>query len=187
MNDFDITQQQLEVYDCFFTTDNGSGNTRQEGIETIVSRIADSDHRISTIITDVLNKKLQVINNVKKFVYIYVDQIPTVVQLIDDVKVVVQYFNQASLQKKVPVTLKSENATQCSSLYTSLSSVYKSFDEARLAIHQNNAEKYNIMSDVNRELLKQLVDFIETFKHATKKLEAIKTTTIHCILQTFIR
>ena len=94
----------MEVCDCVFITDNGSDNTGQEDIETIVSRIACCDHRISTIITDVLNKKLRVINNVKKLVYIYVNQIQTVVQLIDYVKVVVKYSNQASLQKKVPVT-----------------------------------------------------------------------------------
>ena len=27
LNDYDITQQQLEVCDCVFTTDNGSGKT----------------------------------------------------------------------------------------------------------------------------------------------------------------
>ena len=43
------------------------------------------------------------------------------------------------------------------------------------------------MCDINQEILKQLVDFPEPFKHAIKKSEAPKTTTIHCVLRIFIR
>ena len=70
--------------------------------------------------------------------------------------------------------LKSENATRWSRLYTSLGSVFRSFDKAKLANHQNNDEGDNIMRNINQELLKQLVEFLEPFKHATKKLEEKK-------------
>eukprot|EP00957_Ditylum_brightwellii_P103129 7859970-Ditylum_brightwellii.AAC.1 len=63
LGEWGITDQPFKNCECIFTTDNWLGNTAGgEGIKTIVSRITCADHRISTILMDMLNKKQQSID-----------------------------------------------------------------------------------------------------------------------------
>ena len=186
LGQYGITDETLQDCRCVFTTDNGSGNTGEEGIEMIVSRIACADHRISTILTDVLNKKQRSKDGQMKSIYIYGEQIATITKLIDGVKAVVQYFNQANLQKKIRVSLKSENATRWSSMLTSLSSVLQSFDDIQTVVRKNNPAKEGIISSLDKPLLQDLVEFLCPFKIATKKLEAAKTPTIHMVYRMYV-
>ena len=186
LGEYGISDKTLQNCGCVFTTDNGSGNTGAEGMKTIVSRIACADHRISTILTDVLNKKQRSIHGRTTSVYVYGDQISSITTLIDGVKSVVQYFNQANLQKKVKVSLKSENSTRWSSLLTSLSSVLISFNDIQTVVRENNPAKECIMLCLDEPLLQALVDFLGPFKMATKTLEASKTPTIHMVYRTYV-
>ena len=97
LGEYGILNNNLQNCGCVFTTDNGSGNNGAEGITIIVSRIACADHRISTILTDVLNKRQRLINGRTTSVYVYGDQISSITILIDGVKAVAQRFNQANL------------------------------------------------------------------------------------------
>eukprot|EP00957_Ditylum_brightwellii_P188009 14313575-Ditylum_brightwellii.AAC.1 len=57
LGEYMITDQTLKNCECVFKTDNGLGNTGEEGIKMVVSKTMCADHRISTIPMDVLNKK----------------------------------------------------------------------------------------------------------------------------------
>ena len=107
LGEYGITQETIWRCKCVFTTDNGLGNTGEEGIKTVVSRMACADHIISTVLTDILNKKQRTEDGIKKSVYVYEEQILSITKFIDGVKAVVQYFNQENLQKKITVLLKS--------------------------------------------------------------------------------
>eukprot|EP00957_Ditylum_brightwellii_P048765 3699832-Ditylum_brightwellii.AAC.1 len=75
LGEYRNTDQTLKNYECAFTTDNGLGNLGEEGIKTVVSRITCADLIISTIVTDVLNKKQWSIDGQPKSIYIYEEQI----------------------------------------------------------------------------------------------------------------
>eukprot|EP00957_Ditylum_brightwellii_P019991 1509219-Ditylum_brightwellii.AAC.1 len=62
LGEYGITDQTFKNCEYVFTTDNGLGNTGEEGIKMVVSRITCADHRIITILMDVLNKKQQSID-----------------------------------------------------------------------------------------------------------------------------
>eukprot|EP00957_Ditylum_brightwellii_P166042 12642058-Ditylum_brightwellii.AAC.1 len=59
LGEYGITDQTLKNCEFVFATDNGSRNTGEEGIKTTVSRIICTDHRSSTVLVNVLNKKQQ--------------------------------------------------------------------------------------------------------------------------------
>eukprot|EP00957_Ditylum_brightwellii_P065366 4958774-Ditylum_brightwellii.AAC.1 len=83
LGEWGIIDQILKNCECVFTTDNRSGNTGKEGIETFVSRITCTDHRISTVLTEVLNKKQWSIGGQPKSIYVYEEQILFITKLID--------------------------------------------------------------------------------------------------------
>eukprot|EP00957_Ditylum_brightwellii_P094892 7226908-Ditylum_brightwellii.AAC.1 len=66
MGEYRIPDQTLRNCEYAFPTDNGLENTGEEGIKAVVSRIACANHRISTVLTYVFNKKLQSIDGQPK-------------------------------------------------------------------------------------------------------------------------
>ena len=190
LHQYNVSESNLRESKSVFVTDNGSGNTGAKGIETMVPRIPCGDHRLNMIITDSLTKKVQSIDGTLKKMYVYGDQIQSITQLIEGTKQVVQYFNQANLQQKVDVTLKSENDTRWSSMFESLNSVLTSYDQALVVIADHckdkKVDKTDLITCLNKPLLVQLVELLKPFKIATKDLEATTTPTIHLVLRTFM-
>jgi hypothetical protein len=98
------------------------------GIIKCFSRVTCSDHKISTVLGTVLSKTTTMSNGIRsKPFYRYISDLPVILTLINDCKGLVQYFNQANLQKLLTKTLKSENDTRWSSLYDMLLNVKESF------------------------------------------------------------
>ena len=65
MNDYRIISYDLKLSDSVFVTDNLYGNTGSKGTENFCEQIPCSDHRISTILTNVLNKQTFQVKEVK--------------------------------------------------------------------------------------------------------------------------
>jgi hypothetical protein len=166
-------------------TDDGPGNTGQQGIETLFTRICCADHKLGTIITTVLNKTTsQTDGHTSKPFYRYQDDLPTILLMIDGCKSLVQYFNQANLQHKLPKTLKKENATRWSSLYEMLYSIHDVYGEACDIIKLKHKESK--MADIPKALLHELLLFLDHFKIATKRLECAMTPTMHLVVLTYV-
>eukprot|EP00957_Ditylum_brightwellii_P076833 5839843-Ditylum_brightwellii.AAC.1 len=68
LGEYRITDQTLKKCECIFTTDNGLRNTGEEGFKTIVSKIICTDHKISTVLMEVLNKNQWSIDRQPKLV-----------------------------------------------------------------------------------------------------------------------
>ena len=181
LSDYGLDHNNLAMDGNCFTTDDGSGNTGQLGIINCFSRVTCSDHKISTVIGTVLNKTTTMSDGRRsKPFYRYMSDLPTTLTLIDDCKSLVQYFNQANLQKLLTKTLKSENDTRWSSLFDMLLSVNEAFDQVKAVLRVKR--KDDKVDRISRSLLSQLLSFLQEFKIATKRLEGVKMPTIHLVV-----
>lgn len=181
LSEYGLDHNDLAIDGNCFTTDDGSGNTGQLGIINCFSRITCSDHKISTVLCTVLSKTTIMRDGRRsKPFYRYMSDLPTILTLIDDCKGLVQYFNQANLQKLLNKTLKSENETRWSSLFDMLLSVKEAFDQVKAVLLVRRKDEK--IDKISKSLLSQLLSFLEEFKIATKRLEGVKIPTIHLVV-----
>ena len=181
LSDYGLDHNDLAIDGNCFTTDDGSGNTGQLGIINCFSRVTCSDHKISTVLTTVLSKTTTMSDGRRsKPFYRYMSDLPTILTLIDDCKGLVQYFNQANLQKQLMKTLKSENDTRWSSLYDMLQSINDAYDQVTAVLRVKR--KDDKIDRISKSLLSQLLRFLKEFMIATKRLEGVKVPTIHLVV-----
>jgi hAT family C-terminal dimerisation region/Hermes transposase DNA-binding domain len=166
------------------TTDDGPANIGRLGLINCFTRLTCSDHKLGTVVTTVFNKTTQTVDgNKSKPFYRYIEDLPMTLLLVDDCKSLVQYFNQSNLQKLLTKTLKSENDTRWNSLYSMLESVKDMYDEVTTILRERRKE--DKVTKIDRSLLTELLSFLLPFKVATKRLEAVKTPTVHLVIITY--
>ena len=83
MNDYGIISNDLKLSNSLFVAYNGYGNTGIKVIEKFCELIPYSDHKISTILTNVLNKQTRQVDGVNsKMFHQYEYRIPEISNLI---------------------------------------------------------------------------------------------------------
>ena len=160
-----------------FVTDNGSNMMGNQGLPSQYTRLACLDHRLSTVITTVLNKTTTTVNGNRNTAYAYETRIPAVFALVDACKNLVRHFKQARLQDRLTTTLKQENSTRWGSLLRCLKSVHKSFDDVT-SICQSR-RRSGLTECIDTELLAEVIKLLEPFQQATLALETFESPTLH--------
>jgi hypothetical protein len=174
LNDFDAAQ-------FIVVSDSGSNCSGADGVRSLYDWHPCYDHKIATVLTTILNKTTVMRNGVRSApFYKYHDHAPRIYTLIDAVKGLITFFKQTNLQGKLTKTLKQENVTRWNSLLRCLLSVQDMLDEVIVLMTERN--KLHKVVNIDKDLLKELITFLEEFQKATLALEKFKEPTLHLIL-----
>ena len=184
LNSFTETLESFGCNDfdnCIVTTDNGSNMSGSSGLETKFERLPCADHKISTVLTTVLNKTTTTCDGETSApFYRYEDEIHDILELLENAKLLVRYFKQSELQAELDSTLKQENVTRWNSALTMLESVQKNITQiTNLLAAKQQQHRVNA---IYGPLLDELVRFLATFREATLDLESSSKPTLHLVV-----
>ena len=162
-------------------SDSGSNCSGADGVRSLYDWHPCCDHKIATILTTVLNKTTVMCKGVRSApFYKYHDHALEIYTLIDAVKGLVTFFKQTNLQSKLTKTLKQENVTRWNSLLRCLHSVQDMLGEVVVLMTERN--KLHKVANIDKDLLKELITFLEEFQKATLALEKFKEPTLHRVI-----
>lgn len=188
----DVLEKYQEVLSSFklhhpdlvtVVTDRGSNMHSRDSIPSVFYWEPCCDHIIGTILTTVINKRTRTVDGKKSApFYEFEEKAPELFTLIDIVKALVTYVKQAALEKDLETTVKQEVVTRWNSLLRCLKSVEKVLDELIELLRSRGRGLASKATLIDRDLLKELITFLEPFQEATLALEVFKQPTLHRVL-----
>ena len=174
LNDFDAAQ-------FIVVSDSGSNCSGADGVRSLYDWHPCCYHKIATVLTIVLNKTTVMRNSVRSApFYKYHNHAPQIYTLIDVVKGLVTFFKQTNLQGKLTKMLKQETVTCWNSLLRCMLSIQDMLDKVVVLMTERN--KLYKVANIDKNLLKELITFLEEFPKATLTLEKFKEPTLHRVI-----
>ena len=174
-NIMDALRQSLERYDLipddvesrsYFVTDCGS-NMKAALNEN--KRIDCAAHRLNTVLSGAWDLTME--------------SEPSAEDFHSAVKKLVKYAKKSDLMSKLSVTLKQEVKTRWNSLYVTLESISRVYDELLQYIAGTIALRY--FASIDKILLEQMTAFLKNFKDMTDLVEGDKKPTLHNVVLVF--
>lgn len=86
------------------------------------------------------------------------------------------YMKRSGLVSRLPRTLHADIETRWNSIYMLLNSFHSQYQEVWNIMHEKG--KHEIISAYDRNLMGELIQFLESFKEATDNLEGDKEPTL---------
>ena len=171
----DALRQSLERYDLipddvesrsYFVTDCGS-NMKAALNEN--KRIDCAAHRLNTVLSGAWDLTME--------------SEPSAEDFHSAVKKLVKYAKKSDLMSKLSVTLKQEVKTRWNSLYVTLESISRVYDELLQYVAGTIALRY--FASIDKILLEQMTAFLKNFKDMTDLVEGDKKPTLHNVVLVF--
>jgi hypothetical protein len=100
--------------------------------------------------------------------------------LLTSCKSLVRHFKHTGLQRKLKRTLKQECPTRWNSIFTMLESILSQYDEVHDILSKRKELKY--LYAIDKEVLSQIVSFLEHFKVASEKACSDSHPTLHFVV-----
>ncbi len=205
LNQFELVLSGLDLElkpNQVATTDRGSNMTGQLGICTKCTRNDCACHLISTMVTRVVFKSDRVVEGKKVHDYRYreISDLKEIFDMFDASFKLVESFNRTgyvkfsqyafsvslinlncySMNAKLSKSLKKAMEVRWNSIFYMLSSIHEMYDEVVSLCSRSN--KLNLMRNIGKDLLKEVIDVLRAFEDATLSLEKYKVPTIHQVI-----
>ena len=107
---------------------------------------------------------------------------PAIFQMINSSKDLVRYFKRSSLHNLLNISLKQACSTRWNSIYLMLKPILEQYENIESILFEHKRSEVIRISNIDRHLLKELIDFLEIFYNATNEIEGDLEPTLHLVL-----
>ena len=152
-----------DIKNSIFTTDQGSNMILALKNDVRLDCFA---HILNTILRNAINN----------------DQCPPAIfQMINSSKDLVRYFKRSSLHNLLNISLKQACSTRWNSIYL-MKPILEQYENIESILFEHKRSEVIRISNIDRHLLKELIDFLEIFYNATNEIEGDLEPTLHLVL-----